>query len=183
MCNEWISEGVDGWINGVCPGCLEHRTKEVPAIFQSQFDIRADAWNAWLLSLYRSLNPSTTSSLVYLLFSVSRNIQVQPQSWPWDLRSNNCPLIFSLTGAVALGSGCSGHQSSPSFTSSYKNQGSWSSLEVLSANQTFSAGSLLVFILSDTDCREITAQPLKSEGSLVHRSADCGPKLVCCLYS
>lgn len=182
MCNEWVSEGVDGWTDGVCPGCLEHRTKEVPAIFQSQFDVRADAWNAWLLSLHRSLNPSTTSSLFYLFFSVSRNIQVQPQSWPSGLRSINCPLIFRLIGAGALGSGCSGHQWSPSFTSSYKNQGSWSSLEALSANQTFSPGSLLVFILSDIDCREIPAQPLKAEGSLLQRSADCGPKLVCCLY-
>ena len=182
MCNEWVSEGVDGWTDGVCPGCLEHRTKEVPAIFQSQFDVRADAWNAWLLSLHRSLNPSTTSSLFYLFFSVSRNIQVQPQSWPSGLRSINCPLIFRLIGAGALGSGCSGHQWSPSFTSSYKNQGSWSSLETLSANQTFSPGSLLVFILSDIDCREIPAQPLKAEGSLLQRSADCGPKLVCCLY-
>lgn len=183
MCNEWVSEGVDGWIDGVCPGCLEHRTKEVPAFFQSQFDVRADAWNAWLLSLHRSLNPSTTSSLFYLLFNVSRKIQVQPQCWPWGLRSINCPLIFRLTGAVALGSGCSGHQWSPSFTSSYKNQGSWSSLEALSANQTFSPGSLLIFILSDVDCREIPARPLKAEGSLVHKWADCGPKLVCCLYS
>ena len=182
MCNEWVSEGVDGWTDGVCPGCLEHRTKEVPAIFQSQFDVRADAWNAWLLSLHRSLNPSTTSSLFYLFFSVSRNIQVQPQSWPSGLRSINCPLIFRLIGAGALGSGCSGHQWSPSFTSSYKNQGSWSSLEALSANQTFSPGSLLVFILSDIDCREIPAQPLKAEGSLLQRSADCGPKLVFCLY-
>ena len=182
MCNEWVSEGVDGWTDGVCPGCLEHRTKEVPAIFQSQFDVRADAWNAWLLSLHRSLHPSTTSSLFYLFFSVSRNIQVQPQSWPSGLRSINCPLIFRLIGAGALGSGCSGHQWSPSFTSSYKNQGSWSSLEALSANQTFSPGSLLVFILSDIDCREIPAQPLKAEGSLLQRSADCGPKLVCCLY-
>ena len=182
MCNEWVSEGVDGWTDGVCPGCLEHRTKEVPAIFQSQFDVRADAWNAWLLSLHRSLNHSTTSSLFYLFFSVSRNIQVQPQSWPSGLRSINCPLIFRLIGAGALGSGCSGHQWSPSFTSSYKNQGSWSSLEALSANQTFSPGSLLVFILSDIDCREIPAQPLKAEGSLLQRSADCGPKLVCCLY-
>lgn len=182
MCNEWVSEGVDGWTDGVCPGCLEHRTKEVPAIFQSQFDVRADAWNAWLLSLHRSLNPSTTSSLFYLFFSVSRNIQVQPQSWPSGLRSINCPLIFRLIGAGALGSGCSGHQWSPSFTSSYKNQGSWSSLEALSANQTFSPGSLLVFILSDIDCREIPAQRLKAEGSLLQRSADCGPKLVCCLY-
>ena len=183
MCNEWVSEGVDGWIDGVCPGCLEHRTKEVPAFFQSQFDVRADAWNAWLLSLHRSLNPSTTSSLFYLFFSVSRNIQVQPQCWPSGLRSINCPLIFRLIGSGALGSGCSGHQWSPSFTSSYKNQGSWSSLEALSANQTFSPGSLLVFILSDVHCREIPAQPLKAEGSLLQRSADWGPKLVCCLYS
>lgn len=139
---------------------------------------------AWLLSLYWSLNlatttTTTTDSLLFILSSLQCSLQVcefksasVPEHWGPSIDLT----IFGLTRAIALASSCCGHQWWPPL-SHHKNVREAGALWRHKCPSDGSPGSLLVFVLSAIDCREIPAQLLKTEGRLVvRRSANCSPQ-------